>query len=210
MWTLQALTKHLFRQRSARILLVCFALTLLWIQSPVMLGSSVNRVFLGAGDIQAGWPRWVVYAWWILFTLSAGTRTRYPSRLPHPLEPLSPWFGLRASWEALLLCCCAELMIFGISSLGGAWFHVEPSQVITNLLLSLSATCLWIFSIRHQKNRVGVLAVWGLVVAFLEFTLLDFLPGWGQSRFALAVLLMSLGLTITVNPYWKNRCKSLS
>jgi hypothetical protein len=210
-WTLLSLTRHLFRQKAARILLVCFALTLLWIQSPHILGSSVNRVFLGAGTIQASWPRWVVYAWLILATMNLdAVRLSTLLRVPHPLESKSRWFWIRSIWETLVLWCCAELLIFGISSGKGAWFHVEPNQVLTNLLLALVATVLWVFLAGFLRNRLLVLLAWVLSVGLIELRVLNLSEGWIQSQFGVGALLVVLGVAIAVNSFWNSRCKSQS
>ena len=210
-WTLLALTKHLMRQRSVRILLLCFLLTLLWVQSPRLIGASVNRVFLGAGSIQASWPRSLVYAWLLLVALRLGRlQDRILVRVPHPLELRSSWFLLRLLWESLVLWLMAELLVFGISTGLGAWFHVEPSQVLTNLLLSLSATLTLILFGSALRNRYWILSSLGLVVGLTELFVLNLSRGWDQARFGMAILLIATGLIVVLNPVGIHRCKSQS
>jgi len=102
------------------------------------------------------------------------------------------------------------LLIFGISSGEGAWFHVEPNQVFTNLLLALVATVLWIFIAGFLRNRPIVLFAWLLLVGLIELRVLNLSGGWVQFQFGIGALLVVLGVSIAVNSFWDSRCKSQS
>ncbi len=210
-WTLLTLTKHLMRQRSVRILLPCFALVLLWVQVPHFLGDTQDRIFLGSGPIQASWPRWLVYAWLILGALRWGqAQDRILVRPCHPLEAGTAWFAIRSACESCVLVLWAELLVVGISAGFGAWFHVEPIAVLTNLLLSLSATLTFVVLTSSFRNGSLILISLGLVLALTELLILSFPLGRDRSMFGLSLLLINLGLAHTLNTFGFDRCRSQS
>ena len=214
-WTLVALARHLFRQKSARVLLMVYLLILLWVQSPRILGSSINRVFLGSGAIEASWSRWLVYAWLILAALRQrgrlGSRGHlFPLRSPHALESASLWFTIRSFWEGLILWFVAECLLLAVSWACGALFHVELWQVLVNMSLSLAACGIWIFLSSAFRNSSMILISLGLAVGLWEWVLLNLPKGWDRTQLGLSVLLIAMGLLIALNPLGMYRCKSQS
>lgn len=214
-WTLVALSRHLFRQRSARVLLMVYLLILLWVQSPRILGSSINRVFLGSGAIEASWSRWLVYAWLILASLRQrgrlGSRGHpFPLRSPHALESTSLWFAIRWIWEGLILWFVAECLLLAVSWAFGALFHVELWQLLANLSLSLAACGIWIVLVSAFRNSSMILISLGLAVGLWEWLLLNLPKGWDRTQLGISVLLIAMGLLIALNPLGMHQCKSQS
>lgn len=210
-WTLAALARHLFRQRSARVLLTAYLFLLLWVQSPRVLGSSINRVFLGAGTIEASWSRWLVYTWLILAALRIGKPGRSrPLRPPHFLESGSMWFAIRWFWEGLILWLVAECLLWTVSWACGAVFHVELWQVSVNLCLCLAACGVWILLASAFRNSSVILISLGLAVGLWEWLLLYLPKGWDRSQLGISVLLIAMGLLLALNPMGMHRCKSQS
>ncbi|MFQ5505067.1 MAG: hypothetical protein ACE5F1_09765 [Planctomycetota bacterium] len=158
-WTLSILSRHFFRRRTARILLLAFAFMLIW-WAAFVPEEQGHR----AAGVVGSWPRWLAYAWLLLH----GSRRL---GLPHQeaRERLLSWSSLCIGLEMLLALCSGEMILLVLALVGPFGFHVEPPAVLLNVLLASSA-CLLSLGLRAW-GRIHELGLW-VMLGLMELAIL--------------------------------------